>query len=145
MTTQPTEFTTVTTNLEASIATYSTDARTLYTKAHDDIQTAKDEALKAAQTRLASAFAQLSTAASLQADQADRIGLAAVMQLMETVADSADKLTKKLLTLLKADQAGVTMSVDERALADRVTTALGVLAQLSPSDAWAGRAASARG
>jgi hypothetical protein len=138
MTTQPKAMM----NLDAAIATYSDDATSLYDSAHKvalgtlppDPATVKD-----AQNQLAGAFSQLGTAAKMEADQIDRAGLAAVVQLMQTTADNAEKISNTLVTVLQSHQPGTAPPTDFYPVVNALTSALGVLAQLSPSAVWTTR------
>jgi hypothetical protein len=132
-----------TTNLDTAITTYSDDANDLYNAVHDAAVVVPPilpltDAAKTAQNQLQSAFTQLTTAASMEADQTDRAGLAAVVQLMQTTADSAKKISTKLEKLLRVAE-NTTPTTAEYAHINALTSALSVLAQLSPSDVWTTR------
>jgi hypothetical protein len=131
-------------HLNSAIATYSDDASRLYTNVHHTavhvppIDPVTDD-VKKAQTNLQSAFTQLTTAASMQAEQTDRAGLAAVVKLMQTTADSAETISGLLITQLQAHQPGSNPPTDYYNVVSALTSALGVLAQLSPSQVWTTR------
>lgn len=138
MTTQPKAMT----NLDEAIGTYSDDATDLYGSAHKVIlgNPLPDPAtVKDAQNQLAGAFSQLGTAAKMEADQIDRAGLAAVVQLMQTTADSAQKISNRLVTVLEDHKPGTAPPPDYYNVVNALTSALGVLAQLSPSAVWTTR------
>ena len=137
MTTAPTP-TVITKNLDDAILTFSNDARSQYYKAHDTIATNPGAAaMEAAQKELMGAFAQLSTAARLESDQRDRVGFAAVVKLMHTTADAADKISTKLVGLLRAEPGGTGVPLtSDYQLISELRNALDVLARLSPSAVW---------
>jgi hypothetical protein len=128
-------------NLDAAITAYSDDASTLYDSARNvtGVIPSASADVKDAQNQLAGAFSQLGTAASMKADQIDRDGLAAVVQLMQTTADSAERISKLLVALLESHQPGTALPTDFYPVTNALTSALGVLAQLSPSAVWTTR------
>jgi hypothetical protein len=146
MTTTPTPSTTAD-NLNHAIETYSNDALQLYddSEAGAHVQlgpnaTDKEKAdLKAAQGQHAGAFSQLATAASMDSDQRSRDGFAAVVRLMQTTADAADNVSRKLVDVLHAgpNDTASPAAADYQLIAS-LTEALHVLAELSPSQVWTG-------
>ena len=151
MTTAPTPSSTAT-NLNDAIATYSSDARTLYDDSHAGALArpgpgATDEqkaAIKAAQSEHAAAFSQLATAASMESEQVGRAGYAAVVRLMQVTADAADKVSTKLVGVLHAEPNDVAAVTDYQLIAS-LTEVLRVLAELSPSQVWTGTSQSGGG
>jgi hypothetical protein len=125
-------------NLDDAIVTLSNDARSQYYKAHDTIAGNPDAtALVAAQKELTSAFSQLSTAARLESDQSDRDGFAAVVKLMHSTADAADKVSAKLVGLLRAEPGDTAQpQPGDYQLISELVNVLDVLARLSPSAVW---------
>ena len=125
-------------NLDDAILTFSKDARSQYYKAHDTIAANPNAAaLEAAQKELMGAFAQLSSAARLESDQRDRDGFAAVVKLMHTTADAADKISAKLVGLLRAEPGDTGQpQPNDYQLIGALTNVLDVLARLSPSVVW---------
>jgi plasmid stabilization system protein ParE len=133
--TTPSTPTKTTTNLDDAIATYSNAAYDKFYAAETKIAAANTpEAADAAQRELTSAFTQLSAAAQIQAEQRDRAGFGAVVDLMETTTDAAANISAKLVTLLHADPGdpGRPPAADYQ-LIDELKTTLDVLARLSPS------------
>jgi hypothetical protein len=125
-------------NLDDAIVTFSNDARSQYYKAHDTIaNNPGTAALEAAQKELMGAFAQLSTAARLESDQSDRDGFAAVVKLMHSTADAADKVSAKLVGLLRAEPGDTAQpQPNDYQLISELINVLDVLARLSPSAVW---------
>jgi hypothetical protein len=139
----------VTKNLDTALTTYSNDARAHYDGAHTKLNSSPQptgDTLKALQGELMGAFSQLSNAARVQADESERAGMAAVVQLMQATADVAEKVCTKLVTVLHADPGDSGQPTQtEFQFIDRLTSTLQALAELSPSAVWSSSAASAPG
>lgn len=125
-------------NFDEAIGMFSDDARTLYDEArvvadparlrkHDEPDS--DE-VKFAQSQLERALSQMVSAATLQAQETDRAGFAAVVKLMETTAERADVISSRLINETDAS------------MINALSNALAALAQLSPSEVWTKQGAS---
>jgi hypothetical protein len=134
--TTPATPTKITTNLDDAVATYSDAAYALFYTAQAGI-VARPITPETAQSELMGAFTQLSGAAHMQAEQRNRAGFEAVVDLMETTADAAGKISAKLVTLLHAESGdqGLPQPTDYD-LIDELKSSLDVLARLSPSAVW---------
>jgi hypothetical protein len=152
MATEPTE---TAKNLNDVILQYSKDARWTYDHTHDKAQrppsTAadKDAAAKEdhetaeAQKQNGAAFSQLVSAASLESEQRGRAGYAAVVQLMQTTSETADRVCQKLIGLLHAGLNDNARPADaDIPLIAAFTDVLRALAELSPDAIWETRATS---
>jgi hypothetical protein len=135
--TTPATSTKTTTNFDDAIATYSNDAYGAFYAAQAAV-VARPVTADTAQSELMGALTQLSGAARMQAEQRNRAGFDAVVDLMTTTADAAAKVGGKLVTLLHADPGdhGVPLATDYQ-LIDELKATLDVLARLSPSAVWA--------
>jgi hypothetical protein len=125
----------ITTNFDTAIATYSDAAYDLFYAVQPE--TAGGPIPPETQSQLTGALAQLSGAAHMQAEQRNRAGFDAVVDLMETTTDAAAKISAKLVTLLHADPGdpGRPQAADYQ-LIDELKATLDVLARLSPSTVW---------
>ena len=141
-----------TANLDAAIENYSNQANAQYQDAQTvidrlslvaELSDAQKQELSDAEKQLAGAFSQLTTAATLQADQTDRAGFSAVVRLMEATAENATAISGTMTSL--ARNAGTTPTPALMNLINTLTSALEALAELSPSDAWTSPKASERG
>jgi hypothetical protein len=135
MTTSAT-LTNITTNFDDAIAMYSDDARDLFSNARAAIP-AHPITADTAESELIGAFTQMSGAALMQYQQRSRAGFDAVVDLMETTADAAGKISAKLVTLLHAEPSDPDQpQAGDYKLIDELKASLEVLSRLSPSAVW---------
>lgn len=144
----PTTNPTPTSNLIDALTSYSSTALTTYSstlvKAHAEPtggnaeQKAEDENLiQRAQAKNASAFSQLATAAKLESEQHGRAGYLAVVQLMQTTADTAKKVCAKLEAVLHATAGDTALpQTADVPVINAFADVLRALAELSPDSIW---------
>ena len=132
-----------------AIQTYTSDAKSLFDAGHRALTPggpplpppSSDDATKRAQGTMGAGFSQLGQAAKMESEQAGRAGYAAVVKLMQSTADAADGIGKRLVAIVGTPTAGTTtyppFDSADLPLIQALTEALRALAQLSPAAVWA--------
>ena len=145
----PTTNPTAASHLIDALTSYSNTAATTYAstleRAHDEPKTsgtadekAEDEKqIQRAQAMNASAFSQLATAAKLESEQHGRAGYLAVVQLMQTTADTAKNVCVKLEALLHATPGDAVLpQTADVPVINALADVLRALGELSPDSTW---------
>src|SRR5690349_5542985 len=120
---------TVTSNFNEALEAYSDAAKA-------SMDAVQGQTTDEAETQRMAGFTQLSGAAQLQFDQRNRAGFDAVVDLMTTTAEAAEKITTQLVIRLHADPNTPGPTPTDYTLVNELRQTLEVLAQLSPSGVW---------
>lgn len=123
-----------------AIVTYSSDAKSMFETGHAALPAPSvpasppEERQKQARGMLGAGFSQLGQAAKMESEQAGRLGYAAVVKLMQSTADTAAVICKRIDSIVGTS--GPFPAIDSTEI-NNLTQALRALAELSPAEVWA--------